>query len=55
MKLCSHAIYVIRQHQIKDQSLYLCQKFDLFSVYLNRELKVEKDVSAGSHFMPYML
>jgi len=26
MKLCSHAIYVIRQHQIKDQSLYLCQK-----------------------------
>jgi hypothetical protein len=40
-------IYVIRQHQIKDQSLYLCQKFDLFSVYLNRELKVEKDVSAG--------
>ena len=27
MKLCSHAIYVIRQHQIKDQSLCLYQKF----------------------------
>ena len=31
-------------------------KIDLFSVYLNQELKEKKDVSARqSHFMPYML
>ena len=52
------------------QSCYICyttsnkrsviipmSKIDLFSVYLNQELKVEKDVSAArqSHFMPCML
>ena len=53
------------------QSCYICDKItsnkrsviipmskkNLFSVYLNQELKVEKDVSATrqSHFMPYML
>ena len=51
------------------QSCYICDKttsnkrsvimlisqIDLFSVYLNQGLKVDKDVSAGSHFMPYML
>ena len=53
------------------QSCYICDKttsnkrsviipmskIDLFSVYLNQELKVKKDVSAArqSHFMPCML
>ena len=47
MKLCSHAIYICDKTTSNKRSVIIpMSKIDLFSMYLNQELKVEKDVSA---------
>ena len=49
MKLCSHAICINvcdKSTSNKRSVTMHISKIDLFSVYLNHELKVEKDVSA---------
>jgi hypothetical protein len=50
MKLCSHAIYIYicdKTTSNKRSVIMPISKIYLFSVYLNQELKVETDVSAG--------
>ena len=49
MKLCSHAIYTYicdKTTSNKRSVTMPVSKIDLFRVYLNHELNVEKDVSA---------